>query len=374
MLLFSYISLSATDITFAKNITIKRVKKHLFLKKIELNAKVVQLSNAKQAVMAQISGHIEKYFVSPNQKIKKGDKIALLKSVELSKLTADYIAIKKQYDYFLKRYQSNKKLFEKGLISLKELTNQSIQKETMLSKLDTLRSSLKTLGIDTKTLKKATSDYILYSHNDGVVSQLLQPLHAVVDKEEQIVSIIQKQAFYIESYLPIKYAPDVKIGDKLVAKIADESIVTKVTQILPKIDQKSQRVILLSKVTQKTDTLYIGAYIPVTLYSSQAKEYMAVERSALSFFNNEWVVFVPKEDHHKEHKIYDEHEQHDQEQEDDHDDHEELPYDVKVVNIVAQDEMFVGVEGLNEGDEYVANKSYFIKSMLLKSSLGGHGH
>jgi len=357
----------------ADDISIKTAQKHIFLKEIQLNAKVVQLSNAKQAIMAQVSGHIEKYFVKPNQKIKKGQKIALLQSTKLSELTAEYIATKRQNYALLKTYQANKNLYKKGLISSQELSTQSVQKDAMFSRLSTLKSTLQTLGIDTDTLKKASSDYILYAHSDGVVSKLLQPLHAVVDKEEQIISIIQEQAFYIESYLPLKYIQKVKIGDKLVAKSGDESIVTKVNQILPKVDEKSQRVVLLSQVEQKTDALYIGAYIPVTLYSSQAKEYIAVKKSALSFFNNEWVVFIPKEEHHED--DHDKHDKHDEEHEDEHDDdHEEVPYAVKVVEVVAKDETFVGVRGLKEGEEYVADKSYFIKSMLLKSSLGGHGH
>jgi multidrug resistance efflux pump len=371
----------------AKEIPIKTVQMHHFKHEITLNAKVVQLSNAKQAVMAQVSGHIENYFVKPNQQIKKGDKIALLRSTTLSELTAEYLSIKKQYHKLSTTYRNNQTLYHKGLISAQDLSSFSIQKDAMHARLLTLESKLQTLGIDTNKLQQASSDYILYAHSDGRVSTLLQPLHAVVDKEEQIISIIQEQAFYIESYLPLKYIKQVKIGDKIIVKSAGELIETKVSQILPKVDEKSQRAVILSKVEQKTDALFIGSYVTSLLYSGEGEALASVTISALSFFNNEWVVFVPKEEHHDRDDDDDHTKQHEDEEDnhkeegehhahhgDDTHEEEEVPYEVKVVEIVKKDAYFVAIKGLEVGERYVSDKSYFVKSMLLKSSLGGHGH
>jgi hypothetical protein len=45
-----------------------------------------------------------------------------------------------------------------------------------------------------------------------------------------------------------------------------------------------------------------------------------------------------------------------------------------VVKILKKFDDYVAIEGLNEHEDYVSDKSYYIKSLLLKSSLGGHGH
>ena len=57
-----------------------------------------------------------------------------------------------------------------------------------------------------------------------------------------------------------------------------------------------------------------------------------------------------------------------------HDEHEEVPYNIKVVKILKKFDKYVAIEGLKEHEDYVSDKSYYIKSLLLKSSLGGHGH
>jgi len=70
-------------------------------------------------------------------------------------------------------------------------------------------------------------------------------------------------------------------------------------------------------------------------------------------------------------KENDAHESHDEHK--DEDEHEDS-FEARVVKIITQDDEYVAVEGLNEGEEYVSDKSYYAKSMMLKSSLDEHGH
>jgi hypothetical protein len=119
-----------------------------------------------------------------------------------------------------------------------------------------------------------------------------------------------------------------------------------------------------------------------------------VKKSALSLFQGEWVVFVESDhggeehegeeahghdDHdkaHKEEKDHEVHADHDEDEEGhgDHEEHEEVPYAPKVVEIIAYNGDDVAVKGLKAGEEYVSDGVYFVKSMILKSSLGEHGH
>ena len=358
-----------------------------FRKYEELNAKIIQLSNASQSIMSQVGGHIEKYFVKAGQNVKKGQKIVLIESMMISKMTAEFISLKKQLFSQQKNYEVSKNLYEKGMTSMQELNSQSIKKDELLAKLTALKSQLETLRIDTKNIKDASPNYFLYAHSDGIVSSILQPLHSTIREETPIISLVKKQAFYLKSYLPLKYADKVKIGQKIVINNSNKNIISHVTQILPKLDEKTQRIVILSSI-DTPNRLYINTYLSATIYFDATKKYIAIKKSALSFFNNEWVVFLPKEhgenDEHSEHEEHDKHEEHGEHEEDEeHDKHEEhgeheedenSSYDIRVVKVITQDEKFVAVEGLELGEEYVSAKSYFVKSLLLKSSLGGHGH
>ena len=420
------ITLLLVSFAYSLEIPTKHAELKAFGEQVELNAKVIQLSNAKQSIMSLVSGHIEKYYVKAGDDVKKGDKIALIKSIQLSKMTADYISLKRQFFAQNKNYKANKKLYDKGMISLQELNAQSIQKDSISAQINALVSQLKLLGIDTNNLKKASSSYTLYAHSDGKVSALLQPQHSVINEDTPLISIIKNQAFYIKSFVPLKYANLIKIGQKISVDANGENIKTHITQILPEVDERTQRVIVLSSVDKPTDALFINAYVNATLYLDADKKYVAVEKSALSFFNNEWVVFIAKkddhggDDNHKEkkhddlgahddhaghddHKDEEKHDDHGEEKHDDHgeekhddhgeekhddhgeekhDDHGEesehkeegSPYEARVVKIITQDDKYAAVLGLKAGELYASDKSYYVKSMMLKSSLGEHGH
>jgi multidrug efflux pump subunit AcrA (membrane-fusion protein) len=374
---------------FGVEIPTKHAKMREFSKSIELNSQIVQLSNAKQSIMSLLSGHIAKYYVSVGQSVKKGQKIALIKSIVLSNMTANFISLKTQLDAQERNYQASKSLYEKGMTSMQELNQESIKRDEAEAKLNSLKSQLETLGVDTKSLKKASSNFVLFAHSEGVVSEIIQPLHSSIKEDTPIISVTKDQAFYLKSFLPLKYASKVKLGQKIVIDTDVSKIVSKVTQILPSVDETTQRIVLLSNIDTNTNRLFENAYTSATLYFDKTKAHVAVEKSALSFFNNEWVVFTPTyEEVHDEHEGH-EHDHHDHEghehEEHGHDKHEdehaghgheekEADYAVRVVNIVAQDEEFVALEGLELGERYVSDKSYYVKSQLLKSSLGGHGH
>ena len=356
---------------YGSSIPTAHVTKHAFSESVALNAQIIQLANAKESITSYVRGHIERYFVKPAQQVKKGEKVALIRSIVVSKMSAEYLELQKQLHAAKQNYEATRKLYKKGLASLQELNNHEIERSKISAKLATLTSQLRTLDIDAKRLSAPTATYTLYAHSGGTVSALLKPLHSNVEAGEAMISIVKNSAYYIKSFVPLKYATKLHIGDTLVAHYGESPISADITQILPKVDTRTQRVIVLASIEQEVANLFTNAYVEANLYFGEAREYPAVQKSALSFFQNEWVVFVPNEDdeHHEERES-----KHDEKSE--HGEHEEheAPYTPRVVKIVTEDENYAAVEGIDVGEEYVSDKSYYVKSMILKSSLGEHGH
>ena len=364
---------------YAQEIALSQVKMESFSPSLELNSKIVQLSNAKQSITSLVGGHIEKYYVSQASRVKSGDKVALISSMDLSKMSAEYISLKKQYRAKIDTYRSTKKLYAKGMTSKKELNEQSIEKDLMLSQINSLKSQLKALDIDAKRLSKASSTYIIHAHMDGTVSEVLQPLHSSVSKHTPLLNIVSQEGYYLQSFIPLEYAQEIKLGQKIVFKYASLEVETEISQILPELDKNTQRIVVLSLIPKSKNHYFINSYVSSRVYFSRSNSYKSVEKTALSFFNNEWVVFVPKhsdeehENHESEHEHdEDEHEEYNTHEE--HNEHEESGYEPRVIKIITQNENFVAIDGLDFGEEYVSEHSYYVKSFLLKSALGGHGH
>ena len=409
----------------ASNINVEHSQLKPLGKLVQTNAQITQLSDQKQTIVSRLSGHLEAYYVKPGQHVSKGDKVVLIESIELSKMTAGYLALVKQLDAASTQKNTAITLHNKGLSSQNDVSNAIIALENIRSQKNTLASQLSSLGLQAEKLTKATDQFILYAHADGNVGTILAPLHSNVNAQTKLVTLVKQSAYYATAYLSAKHAMHVSKDTKAWIKIGDKSFNTSFVQLLPSIDEETQRAKVLFSIENSPTNLLLGAFTEIDISLAPTHDVVMVKKSALTLYKGEWVVFTKKEheetahqaqesEHEKEEASHDEHdhtvhskkeeaqahEEHDhnmhedakvhashdghneKENHDDKDEHEghdeheeeEVPYEANVVEIIAYVGDEVAIKGLNEDVAYVSDGVYFVKSMLLKSSLGEHGH
>jgi len=357
--------------SWADEIKISHVKHKKLGKVMEVNAKVIQLSDQKQKIVSRLGGHLEEYFVKSGQRVKKGDKIAKIKSLELSNMSASYFSLIKKLQVSKQRVTNANKLYKKGLLSLQELSSEQLALSNIEAKLNALKSQFDSLEIE---LKKTTDSYIIKAHADGKIEKLLVTLHANLDAQTPIVSLVGNSGYYAEAYLPVEDALIDIQNIKAVLIFGDKSYKCKFVSLLPYVDESTGQAKIIFWIESGDDMLLLNSFSKMQIEMGKKRDFIVVEKSALSMFDGEWVVFVPVEEieHHKE-KEHNEYEK-DEHVDHDHDENEEISFSLKVVDIVEKYGDMVAVRGMQEGEEYVSDGVYFVKSMLLKSKLGGHGH
>lgn len=349
-------SLILFSCAFANEINLENAQMRKFGKSVELNSKVIQLPSSKQSLMALLDGKIIKYYVKEGDIVKKGDKIALIQSIEISKMTAEYLALKEQLKSIEENYEGSLSLNKKDIISRQELNLQNIQRKDISAKLETIVSQLKTLDIEVKDIKNTISEYTLFAYNSGIVSSLLKTEYSAVLKDTEIVSIVKEKSFYLKSYIPITYYEYLKLGQKISTNFNGKNIITYIEKILPELDEMTQRIIVLSRIDDEQIKLYSNLYLGSTLYYETDKKYISVRKSAITFMNNEWVIFIPNEE------------------ETSHTEDKEQEFKSLDIKIIQENDEYVAVEGIEENQKYVRDEPYKVKSLVLKSSLGEHGH
>lgn len=353
-------SLILINCAFSNEIKLDNAQMRKFGKSVELNSKVIQLPSSKQSLMALLDGKIIKYYVKEGDVVEKGDKIALIQSIELSKMSAEYLSLKEQLKSIEENYQGSLTLNKKDIISKQELNLQNIQRKDISAKLETIVSQLKTLDIEVKDIKNTISEYTLFAHNPGIVSTLLKTEYSAVSKDTEIVSIVKEKSFYLKSYLPVSYSEFVKSGQKISTNFNGKNITSYIEKILPELDETTQRIIILSSIDDEKVKLYSNLFLSSVLYYETDKEYISVKKTALSFMDNEWVIFVPDEKEHIE--------------KDNLQPKEEQEFKTLDIKVIQENDEYVAVEGVEENQKYVRDEPYKVKSIILKSSLGEHGH
>ncbi len=378
----------------ATGIVIEKAKLEKFGKQMHVNAKIVQLSNQKQLIVSRLGGHLERYYIEPGKKVKKGDAIAQIKSLELSKMSADYIAFGKKLTAAKARLASTENLYKKGLASKQDLNREQIAYASIEADRNTLASQLASLGVNPSSLEKPTDTLIIRAHADGLVSRLLVPLHTNLSAETPIVSLVRSSGYYAIAYIGVAEA--LKMPKKVEGRLNIDGVGFKCRYLylLPKVDEETQRAQMLFWIESDKQPLLLNAFAEMEINLPPFKKYVAIKRTALTMFEGEWVVFVPAEEGHEEHGEHEEHERHEEHgehdehegneehnehgEESDHDEHaehsEKKPYEVRVVEPITRFGGYVAVKGIEPGEEYVADGVYFVKSLMLKSELGEHGH
>ena len=350
-------------------------------KVIRTNAEITQLSDQKQQIVSRLPGHIENYFVKPGSHVNKGMKVAELTSIALSKMTAEYLALKAQERAAASQRKTAEILYKKGLGSRNELNNKIVSLERIRGKRNALAASLRSLGIDPEALKAPTDRLILKAHAEGTVGRILVPLHANVDAQTPILRIVKSQGYYAVAYMKIEDALKVDDQSKATVTLMNKHFSASFIQLYPQVDEETQRAKVLFSLKGETGKLLLGAFVPIQVEIAPFIKAVTLKRSALTLFQGEWVVFVPKaDDEEDEHKAAEHHK--DDEAEDEghegeehhHDEAHEVPYAPRVVEILAYSGDRVALKGIEAGEAYVSEGVYFVKSLLLKSSLGEHGH
>ena len=364
--------------TFADVITIAKAVQKPLGRVVTTNAQIVQLSNQQQKIVSRLAGHVEKYFVKTGDRVRKGDKVALIESIALSQMTADFVSLRRQAEAAKAQLATTRTLYKKGLASKDALNVKRIALQEILAKQNALASQLKSLGITPQKLHKATDSYTLTAHADGVVGEIYVPLHANVSAQTPLMSIVSQNGYYAVAYLGVSDAMKVTPETKGFVQIAGKNYPATFVQLMPVIDEETQRAKVLFALKETPRNLLIGMFTQMQLSLAPFEAAVTVKKSALTLFSGEWVVFVPVEAVHEEeeHEAHDEeaHEGEEEHGEEEHEHHEAVPYAPKVVKIVASFGDEVEVEGIGAGEPYVADGIYFVKSMLLKSALGEHGH
>ncbi|PTB84005.1 hypothetical protein C9926_00140 [Sulfurovum lithotrophicum] len=397
-----YLLLLLPLLGFASTIKVEHAELKPLGKIIKTNAQITQLSNQKQEIVSRLTGHLERYYVQAGQYVKEGEKVALIESIELSKMTAEYLSLIQQAKAAQIQKNASMKLHNKGLSSQNDLSNAIIALEGIRSKQNALASQLKSLGINPSSLTEVTDKFIIYAHADGVVGKIIAPLHSNVNAQTLLMTLVNQNGYYAIAYLGVKDAMQVTKETKGWVNVADKNYPIHFVQLLPNIDTQTQRAKVLFQIEDSPSNLLLGAFTEIDISLAPTQNVIMVKKSALTLFKGEWVVFVEKEHeneaHHDENSNHDhdderaKHDEHDHDvhkeanhkeklhgDEEDHghsghDEHEEVPYEARVVEVITYVGDDVAIKGLKVEEEYVSDGVYFVKSMILKSSLGEHGH
>ena len=316
-----------------------------------LPGKLVVNTDQQAHISPKFSGYVEQINVALGQSVQKGQTLAVLTVPELIDQQANLRMAQVNLDLARKDYQREQQLWSQGVSAKQDYQRAENAYRQAQITVQSSQARLNALGASGNN----NGRFLIKAPISGVISQKDIVVGENVQLANQLFVIEQLKDLWLEFNLPNQFSGQLQAGQILNFKTngSDQNYQAKVQTLNPEADLQTGRLQVRAKVTTQADVLRPNVLVNVFVTDAQAKTALRVQKKALQQVEGKPVVFVIESEekglvHLKAQPIE--------------------------VGVSSQDGQWLEViSGLTEGQKYIAQGSFLLKSELEKDE-AGHGH
>ncbi len=319
---------------------------------IQLTASIVANQDRLAHIAPRVSGKLVRVHASLGDRVKTGQVLAHVDSIEIGSANSEYLQAKSVADLAQANRARAEKLNAEQIIPQKDYLVARSEAERADASLRAARDRLRTLGVGLPVPGgPAASVYPLTAPFSGIVIAKDAVLGELVQPDKPVFSIANLSTVWIEANLFEKDLSRVRPGAKasvVVGAYPDQRFAGMLTYISDTVDAESRTVKARIEVPNPEARLKPGMFATAYLGTVATQEAIAVPSEAIVLLDGKASVFVE----------------------------ENGRYIPRAVTVGASSGAQVPVlEGLSPGESVVVEGVYPVKARLLKSQIGeGHNH
>lgn len=316
-----------------------------------LPGKLVVNTDQQAQISPNFSGYVEQVNVALGQSVQKGQTLAVLILPELIDQQANLRMAQANLDLARKDYQREQQLWSQGISAKQDYQRAENAYRQAQITVQSSQARLNALGASGNN----NGRFLIKAPISGVISQKDIVVGENVQLADQLFVIENLKDLWLEFNLPNTSNIHLQAGQILNFKTngSDQNYQAKVQTLNSQADLQTGRLQVRAKVTTQADVLRPNVLVNVFVTDAQAKTALRVQKKALQQVEGKPVVFVIESEekglvHLKAQPIE--------------------------VGVSSQDGQWLEViSGLTEGQKYIADGSFLLKSELEKDE-AGHGH
>ena len=316
-----------------------------------LPGKLVVNTDQQAQISPNFSGYVEQVNVALGQSVQKGQTLAVLILPELIDQQANLRMAQVNLDLARKDYQREQQLWSQGISAKQDYQRAENAYRQAQITVQSSQARLNALGASGNN----NGRFLIKAPISGVISKKDIVVGENVQLADQLFVIENLKDLWLEFNLPNTSNIQLQVGQILNFKTngSDQNYQAKVQTLNPQADLQTGRLQVRAKVTTQADVLRPNVLVNVFVTDAQAKTALRVQKKALQQVEGKPVVFVIESEekglvHLKAQPIE--------------------------VGVSSQDGQWLEViSGLTEGQKYIADGSFLLKSELEKDE-AGHGH
>ncbi|NPV10413.1 MAG: efflux RND transporter periplasmic adaptor subunit [Ignavibacteria bacterium] len=320
---------------------------------IKVPAVIITNQNNEALVGSLIQGRVHKVFVNVGDYVKTGQVLMQIEGLEIGQLKGNYLKAKANLDFAEQEYKRQKTLFEQNVGSQKNYLTAKAEYEKALAEFNAEDKKIHSVGLSHEDIENINGN----EHTSGLLT-IKSPIDGIIVERNVVIGQFVEtntNAFRIINTNSVW--ADGQIYEKDILKISGKPTIEFFSSSIPNQTFKGKVIYIGQVVDEHTRTIKIRAEIQNTAsklkpnmfgemlipISSEAKGIVIPSESVIKD-NNESYVFVVEND---------------------------STFRKQIVQIgVELNQMVEVIKGLKPGDKVVTKGAFFLKSEMMKESLG----
>ena len=317
---------------------------------VTLPGKLVVNTDQQAHISPNFSGHVEQVHVALGQYVERGQTLAVLSVPELIDQQANLSMAQSSLRLAQQEYQREQQLWSQGISAKQDLQRAENAYRQAQITVQSQQARLQALGSTGQNGR-----FVIRAPISGMISQKDIVVGENVQLADQLFVIENLKDLWLEFNLPNTSNIQLQTGQILNFKIngSDQDYQAKVQTLNSQADVQTGRLQVRAKVTTQADALRPNVLVNVSVSDDQAKIALRIQKKALQQVEGKSVVFVIESE--EKGQIH-------------------LKAQPIEVGVSSQDGQWLEViSGLSEGQKYIADGSFLLKSELEKDE-AGHEH
>ena len=253
-------------------------------------------------ITSWIEGHVEKIHVQLGDRVKPGQPLAAISSLQFDQLIEEYLVSKAQTDVAENSFRRTEKLRAEDIVSERKLIEDKGRHLETKARFQHVREKLLNMGMMADELHQLERG----SHQEGHHYTLTTPIAGTVVAQNvvrgqgvapgnELFEIVDTSRVWVFANLPIEQARKFKEGDlgKILPK-GGELVTAPLTYLAPVADETTRTIRVRFEVANQQHSLKPGEYVDVQLTVASTAT-LAVPVSALTMVGNVRGIFVQRE-------------------------------------------------------------------------------
>ncbi|AVH13029.1 efflux RND transporter periplasmic adaptor subunit [Acinetobacter indicus] len=316
-----------------------------------LPGKLVVNTDQQAHISPNFSGHVEQVNVALGQSVQKGQTLAVLIVPELIDQQANLRMAQVNLDLARKDYQREQQLWSQGISAKQDYQRAENAYRQAQITVQSSQARLNALGASGNN----NGRFLIKAPISGVISQKDIVVGENVQLANQLFVIEQLKDLWLEFNLPNQFSGQLQAGQKIDFKVNDSDQTYKATvqSLTSQADVQTGRLVVRAKLDAQATELRSNVLVRVLIPEATAKSVLRIQKSALQSIEGEDSIFIVDSEqkgqvHLKAQKV-------------------------QLGQASSDGQWLEVISGLTEGQKYIAQGSFLLKSELEKDE-AGHEH